>query len=168
VQPVSPKHALGAANKPTCAQRVNRLFHQLDAARVSWAEWNESLPNACAFFDAGTDPAKDIYTIHRNPAVYYGDTEGGRYSENFSQAPKPECLHKVIAAGSAPADTAGRSAITACSACWKTGSGYGSICATPPARGRSARSGRAELSQIPSRPILTGGFRCSASRAPWP
>lgn len=99
MQPVSPKHALGVANKPTCAQRVNNLFHRLDAARVSWTEWNESLPNPCAFFDTGTDWAKDIYTTHHNPAVYYDDIEGGRYSENFNQAAKPECLHKVIAAG---------------------------------------------------------------------
>ncbi len=85
--------------KPTCAQRINNLFHQLDTARVSWTEWNESMPNPCAFFDTGTDWAKDIYTTHHNPAVYYHDIEGGRYSENFNQAPRPECIHKVIAAG---------------------------------------------------------------------
>ena len=86
-------------NMPTCAQRINYLFHQLDAARVSWAEWNESMSNPCAFFGTGTDWAKDIYTTHHNPAVYYDDIEGGRYSQNFNQAPKPECMHKVIAAG---------------------------------------------------------------------
>jgi hypothetical protein len=87
-------------NKPNrCAQRISNLFHQLDQARVSWTEWNESMPNPCAFFDTGTAWARDIYTTHHNPAVYYDDIEGARYVEDFNQAPKPECLHNVIATG---------------------------------------------------------------------
>jgi hypothetical protein len=86
--------------KPTCAQRIDNLFHQLDRANVPWLEWNESMPNPCAFFDTGTDWAKDIYTTHHNPAVYFDDVEGVRYSENFNQAPKRECIRRVIATGS--------------------------------------------------------------------
>ncbi len=84
---------------PSCAQNINNLFRQLNAAHVSWTEWNESMPNPCAFFDTGTDWAKDIYTTHHNPAVYYDDIEGGRYSEDYNKAPEPECIHKVIATG---------------------------------------------------------------------
>lgn len=87
-------------NKPTCAQSVNNLFHQLDTAHVSWTEWNESMPNPCAFFDSGTDWAGDVYTTHHDPAVYYTDVEGGRYVEDFNKAPKAECIHRVIATGS--------------------------------------------------------------------
>jgi phosphatidylinositol-3-phosphatase len=57
------------------------------------------MPNPCAFFDTGTAWAKDIYTTHHNPAVYYDDIEGGRYSEAFHQAPKAECIRRVIATG---------------------------------------------------------------------
>jgi hypothetical protein len=85
--------------KPTCAQRIGNLFHQLDVKGVSWTEWNESMPNPCAFFDTGTDWARDIYTTHHNPAVYYEGIEGGRYSENFGAAPNAECLRHVIATG---------------------------------------------------------------------
>lgn len=38
-------------------------------------------------------------TTHHNPAVYYTDIEGGRYSENFNQAPKSECIHTVVTTG---------------------------------------------------------------------
>jgi hypothetical protein len=48
----------------------------------------------------GTDWARDIYTTHHNPAVYYDDIEGARYSENFHQAPKRECIRRVIGTGS--------------------------------------------------------------------
>ncbi len=90
--------------KPTCAQRIDNLFHQLDSAHLSWTEWNESMPNPCAFFDTGTDWAKNIYTTHHNPAVYYDDIEGARYSENFNQAPKRECIHRVIPTGTTGPD----------------------------------------------------------------
>jgi hypothetical protein len=86
-------------DKPTCAQSVNNLFHQLDKAGVSWTEWNESMPNPCAFYDSGTAWAKDIYTTHHNPAVYYTDIEGGRYKEDFNKAPNAECIRKVVATG---------------------------------------------------------------------
>jgi hypothetical protein len=49
--------------------------------------------------------ARNVYSTHHNPAVYYDDVEGARYNEAFSRAPKRECLHKVIATGTtAPND----------------------------------------------------------------
>jgi hypothetical protein len=86
-------------NKPTCHERINNLFHQLDAAGISWTEWNESMPNPCAFFDTGTSWWKDVYSTHHNPAVYYDDIEGARYFEDFNKAPNAECIHKVVATG---------------------------------------------------------------------
>lgn len=92
--------------KPTCAQPVDNLFHQLDRARVSWTEWNESMANPCAFFDEGTDWAYNVYSTHHNPAVYYTGIEGGRYAEDFSQAPNRECIRRVISTGTTgPNDT---------------------------------------------------------------
>jgi hypothetical protein len=93
--------------RPACAQRVDNLFHQLDTAHIPWTEWNESMPNPCAFFDTGTDWGRDVYTTHHNPAVYYENIEGGRYSENFNQAPKPECVRRVIPTGSTGPDDTG-------------------------------------------------------------
>jgi hypothetical protein len=88
-----------STNKPTCAQPVDNLFHQLDKTRVSWTEWNESMANPCAFFDGGTDWAYNVYSTHHNPAVYYTNIEGGRYAEDFTLAPNPECIKRVIATG---------------------------------------------------------------------
>lgn len=93
------------SGKLFCHERINNLFEQLQVARVSWLEWNESMPNPCAFFDTGTDWANNVYSTHHNPAVYYDDVEGARYNEAFNRAPKRECLHKVIATGTtAPND----------------------------------------------------------------
>jgi hypothetical protein len=93
------------SGKLLCHERGNNLFHQLDRARVSWTEWNESMPNPCAFFDTGVDWYSDTYSTHHNPAVYYDDVEGARYNESVRGAPNAECIHKVIATGTtAPND----------------------------------------------------------------
>lgn len=92
--------------KPTCAQSVDNLFHQLDADGLSWIEWNESMPHPCAFFDDGTDWAFDVYGTHHNPAVYYQDVEGGQYAEDFNLPPDKECRQRVLPMGSTgPNDT---------------------------------------------------------------
>lgn len=83
-----------------CHERVDNLFHQLDRAHLSWTEWNESMPNPCAFFDTGVNWYKGVYTTHHNPAVYYDDVEGARYNEAFRHAPKRECIRRVVATGS--------------------------------------------------------------------
>ncbi len=94
------------SGKLFCHESGNNLFHQLDTAHVSWLEWNESMPNPCAFFDTGVDWYSDVYGTHHNPAVYYDDVEGAVYNEAFHKPPKAECIHKVIATGSTrPNDT---------------------------------------------------------------
>ncbi|HEV2372953.1 MAG TPA: alkaline phosphatase family protein [Streptosporangiaceae bacterium] len=85
--------------RPSCHWPGDNLFSQLDAANVSWTEWNESMPNPCDFFDTGTDWAHDVFSTHHSPAVYYDNIEGARYSENFGKAPKPECLRNVLPTG---------------------------------------------------------------------
>lgn len=93
------------SGKLFCHEPINNLFHQLDTAHALWLEWNESMPNPCAFFDTGVDWNKDVYGTHHNPAVYYDDVEGAVYNEAFNKAPRAECIHKVIATGStAPND----------------------------------------------------------------
>lgn len=93
-------------NRPTCIDSGPSIFSQLDKAKISWTEWNESMPNPCGFLDVGTDWAYNVYTTHHNPAVYFTDIEGARYSENFKLPPNPECLERVLPMGStAPNDT---------------------------------------------------------------
>jgi hypothetical protein len=87
-------------NKPTCIDSGPSIFSQLDKAKISWTEWNESMPNTCGFFDVGTDWAYNVYTTHHNPAVYFTDIEGARYLENFDRAPNLECLQRVLPMGS--------------------------------------------------------------------
>lgn len=88
---------------PACHQRIDNLFHQLDVNHVGWREWNESMPNPCAFFDSGTAWWRDIYTTHHNPAVYYDNIEGGVWDEGIR--PSRECVQRVVPAGTtAPND----------------------------------------------------------------
>ena len=92
--------------QPICVSYGPSLFHLLDKARISWTDWNESMPNPCGFMDMGTDWAFNIYATHHNPAVYYNDVEGSRYGENYRYSPNPECLSNVLPMGStAPNDT---------------------------------------------------------------
>ena len=93
-------------NKPTCIDSGPSIFSQLERAKISWTEWNESMPNPCGFFDMGTDWAYNVYTTHHNPAVYFTQIEGARYLENFNRAPNLDCLQRVLPMGStAPNDT---------------------------------------------------------------
>ena len=95
-----------ATGKLFCHEPGNNLFHQLDGAHVSWTEWNESMPNPCAFFDTGVDWNKDVYSVHHNPAVYFDDIEGTLYNEAFHRRPNAECIHNVLATGTtAPNNT---------------------------------------------------------------
>lgn len=87
-----------------CHQNVPNLFGQLDAAKLPWREWNESADNACDFVDHGAGWAKNIFSAHHSPAVYYTHITGGRYDEAIR--PKTECLHKDLPMGTtAPNDT---------------------------------------------------------------
>jgi hypothetical protein len=92
--PVNPNN-----DKPICHQSVNNIFHQLQAKHISWTDWQESMPNPCAFYDDGTDWSYDVYGVHHNPAVYYDDVEGDRYVEDFNKAPKATCRNKDLPMG---------------------------------------------------------------------
>lgn len=93
-------------DRPACHQNVDNLFHQLQAAGSSWTEWNESMPNACAFYDDGTAWAGNVYSAHHNPAIYYDNIEGDVYKEDYTAAPNATCRTHVLPMGStAPNDT---------------------------------------------------------------
>jgi hypothetical protein len=64
--PVNPN-----TDKAICHQKVNNIFNQLQHKHISWKDWEESMPHACAFYDDGTDWAGDVYGAHHNPAIYY-------------------------------------------------------------------------------------------------
>ena len=79
--PVNPN-----TEKSICHQKVDNIFHQLQRRHISWADWQESMPHPCAFYDDGTSWAGDVYGAHHNPAIYYDDIEGNRYVEDFNTA----------------------------------------------------------------------------------
>lgn len=87
-----------------CHQNIPNLFGQLDAAHLQWREWNESADNACDFVDHGAGWAKNIFSAHHSPAVYYTGITGGKYDEAIT--PKQECLRKDLPMGTtAPNNT---------------------------------------------------------------
>jgi hypothetical protein len=99
--PVNPN-----TDKSICHQKVNNIFHQLQRRHVSWADWQESMPHPCAFYDDGTNWAGDVYGAHHNPAIYYDNIEGNRYVEDFGSPPKAICLHHDLPMGTtAPNNT---------------------------------------------------------------
>lgn len=99
--PVNPN-----TDKSVCHQKVNNIFHQLQRRDISWADWQESMPHACAFYDDGTNWAGDVYGAHHNPAIYYDNIEGNRYVEDFGTPPKAVCLHHDLPMGTtAPNNT---------------------------------------------------------------
>lgn len=101
--PVNP-----STDKSICHQKVDNVFHQLQAHHISWADWEESMPHACAFYDDGTNWARDVYGAHHNPAIYYDDIEGNRYVEDFGSAPKATCLHHDLPMGTTAPDNTSR------------------------------------------------------------
>jgi hypothetical protein len=92
--PVNPN-----TDKAICHQKVNNIFNQLQHKHISWKDWEESMPHACAFYDDGTNWAGDVYGAHHNPAIYYDNVEGDRYVEDFNKGPKKECIHHVVPMG---------------------------------------------------------------------
>ena len=86
-----------------CHQNVDNLFHQLDVARISWLDWQESAANPCDMFDHGAIWAKNGYVSHRNPTLYFDDVQAHHSSEDV--VPSAECRAKVLPAGTtAPND----------------------------------------------------------------
>ena len=50
-----------------CHQRVDNLFHQLDARGISWQEWTESATNPCDMFDHGSTWADNLFAAAPQP-----------------------------------------------------------------------------------------------------
>jgi hypothetical protein len=69
-----------------CHQRVPSLFGQLAASGRSWRDWEESMANACSPLDSGAAWAKNIYSAHHNPALYFTGLQGGRFDEAIPPA----------------------------------------------------------------------------------
>jgi hypothetical protein len=101
--PVNPN-----TDKSICHQKVNNIFNQLQRGHISWADWQESMPHPCAFYDDGTNWAGDVYGAHHNPAIYYDNIEGNRYVEDFGSAPKAACLHHDLPMGTTAPDNTRR------------------------------------------------------------
>ena len=54
-----------------CHQRVPNLFSQLTATGRGWRDYEQSMPNACNPVDGGAAWARNIYSAHHNPALYF-------------------------------------------------------------------------------------------------
>ena len=69
-----------------CHQRAPSLFAQLAASGRSWRDWEESMTNACDPIDSGAAWARNIYSAHHNPALYFTGLQGGRVDEAIAPA----------------------------------------------------------------------------------
>jgi phosphatidylinositol-3-phosphatase len=88
-----------------CHQRVPSLFGQLQASGRSWRDWEESMANPCSPLDSGAAWARNIYSAHHNPALYFTGLQGGRFDEAIP--PAAPCRHADLPMGTTgPDDTA--------------------------------------------------------------
>jgi hypothetical protein len=76
-----------------CHQRVANVFHQMTTRGISWAAWNESMPEPCYLLNAGTNKDFNSYRPKHNPAEYYVNVV-----KDYSN-PDAECTDNVIPAG---------------------------------------------------------------------
>jgi hypothetical protein len=76
-----------------CHQRVANVFHQMTKRGVSWAAWNESMPEPCYLLNAGINKDFNSYRPKHNPAEYYVNVV-----KDYSN-PDAECTDNVIPAG---------------------------------------------------------------------
>jgi hypothetical protein len=87
-----------------CHQRAPNLFAQLAASGRSWRDWEESMTNACDPIDSGAAWARNIYSAHHNPALYFTGLQGGRVDEAI--APAAPCRADDLPTGTTgPDDT---------------------------------------------------------------
>jgi hypothetical protein len=87
-----------------CHQRAPSLFAQLAASGRSWRDWEESMTNACDPIDSGAAWARNIYSAHHNPALYFRGLQGGRVDEAI--APALPCRTQDLPTGTTgPDDT---------------------------------------------------------------
>jgi hypothetical protein len=69
-----------------CHQGAPNLFAQLAASGRSWRDWEQSMTNACDPIDSGAAWARNIYSAHHNPALYFTALQGGRVDEAITPA----------------------------------------------------------------------------------
>ena len=87
-----------------CHQRVPNLFSQLTATGRGWRDYEQSMPNACNPVDGGAAWARNIYSAHHNPALYFTQIQGGRVDEAIT--PSAPCRSFDLPMGTtAPNDT---------------------------------------------------------------
>jgi hypothetical protein len=87
-----------------CHQRVPNLFSQLTATGRGWRDYEQSMPNACNPVDGGAAWARNIYSAHHNPALYFTQIQGGRVDEAIT--PAAPCRRFDLPMGTtAPNDT---------------------------------------------------------------
>jgi phosphatidylinositol-3-phosphatase len=97
-----------------CHQRIGNLFSQLSASGRTWRDWEQSMANACGPIDDGAAWAKNIYSAHHNPALYFTQLQGGRVDEAI--APAAPCRDNDL-----PMGTTGPDDTSAFDAALKTG-----------------------------------------------
>src|SRR5438105_4527957 len=81
-----------------CHQRVANVFHQMTTHGISWAAWNESMPEPCYLLNAGINKDFNSYRPKHNPAEYYVNVV-----KDYSN-PDAECTDNVIPAGTTGPD----------------------------------------------------------------
>jgi hypothetical protein len=87
-----------------CHQHAPSLFAQLAASGRSWRDWEESMTNACDPIDSGAAWARNIYSAHHNPALYFTGLQGGKVDEAI--APAAPCRTNDLPTGTTgPDDT---------------------------------------------------------------
>ena len=72
-----------------CHQTVDNVFQQLQSPGRGWYVFNESAANPCDIVDDGAAWARNIYSAHHNPAIYYVGLHGSGYDEAIK--PKAPC-----------------------------------------------------------------------------
>jgi hypothetical protein len=83
----------------TCNHDSRNIFGMLEDAGVSWAAWNESMPDNCYLVNAGENRYLNSYRVKHNPAVYYHDIVGTDFSGVTGSDPNAPCQTKVIPMG---------------------------------------------------------------------
>ena len=90
----------------TCNHDSVNIFGMLEDAGISWAAWNESMPENCYLVSAGENRYLNSYRVKHNPAAYYHDIVGNDFSQATGTDPNAPCQTKVIPmGGTGPNDT---------------------------------------------------------------
>ncbi len=89
----------GDGSPASCHQGVDNLFHQLDAAKLTWSTWLDGGNAACPLSFTSTEQSSSYFTTG-NPPTIFDDIEGtnGVWS---GTAPSQECLTRDVPAGPA-------------------------------------------------------------------